>query len=49
MLLDQLPPGLEIIRHFNSYTEVSPSGTGRHIWIKKKLPPGAPRQSKVEM
>ena len=40
---------LEIVRRLNSYTEVSPSGTGLHIWIKAKLPPGARRKGKVEM
>ena len=29
---------LEIVRHLNSYTEVSPSGTGLHIWIKGSYP-----------
>ena len=43
------PWALEIVRHLNSYTEVSPSGTGLHIWIKGKLPPGARRKGKVEM
>ena len=43
------PWALEIVRHFNSYTEVSPSGTGLHIWIKGKLPPGGRHKGKIEM
>ena len=27
-----------IVSYFDSYTEVSPSGTGLHIWIKGKIP-----------
>ena len=30
----------EIIRRLNSYTEISPSGTGVHILIKGTVPPG---------
>ena len=43
------PWALEIVRRLNSFTEVSPSGTGLHIWIKGKLPRGARRKGKVEM
>jgi len=43
------PWALEIVRRFNSYTEVSPSGTGLHIWIKAKLPPSGRKKGKVEM
>ena len=44
----------EIIRELNSYTEVSPSGTGVHIIIRGNLPPGKGNQvahydGKVEM
>jgi putative DNA primase/helicase len=28
---------LEIIRHFNSYTEISPSGSGIHIFVRGNL------------
>lgn len=35
------PWALEIIKQFNSYTEISPSGTGVHIWLKAKFPNGA--------
>jgi putative DNA primase/helicase len=34
----------EIIDRFDSYTEASPSGTGVHILIKGKLPPGRRRR-----
>lgn len=37
----------EIVRELCSYTEVSPSGKGLHVWIKGKLPPG-PRRIKIE-
>ena len=39
----------EIIERINSYTEVSPSGTGIRIICKGKLPPGARRKGPVEM
>jgi putative DNA primase/helicase len=39
----------EIIAHLHSYTEASPSGTGVHILIRGKLPPGRRRQGPVEM
>ena len=35
------PWALEIIKRFNSYTEISPSGTGVHIIIKGKFHKGA--------
>ena len=37
----------EIVERFASYTEISPSGTGLHIWIKGKLPPGADHQKNL--
>ena len=44
----------EIIRRLNSYTEISPSGTGVHILIEGTVPPGGnskglPDGGKVEM
>jgi len=44
----------EIIRRLNSYTEISPSGTGVHILIEGTVPPGGnskglPGGGKVEM
>ena len=43
------PWALKVVQHLNSYSEVSPSGTGLHIWIRGKLPQGARRKGKVEM
>ena len=40
---------LDIIRRIDSYTEVSPSGTGIRIICRGKLPPGARRKGTVEM
>lgn len=34
------PTAHNIVGQFNSYTELSPSGTGVHIWIKGALPEG---------
>jgi putative DNA primase/helicase len=31
---------LDMIEKFNSYTEISPSGKGYHIWVKGAIPPG---------
>ena len=33
------PWAAEIVRHLNSYTEVSPSGKGVKIFVQAKLPP----------
>jgi hypothetical protein len=38
-----------IIDRLVSYTEISPSGSGVHILIKGKVPPGGNRKGKVEM
>lgn len=43
------PWAQEIISELNSYTEVSPSGTGVHILCRGELPPGRRRQGHVEM
>jgi hypothetical protein len=32
------PWAMKIVRHFNSYTEVTPSGKGLRIWIRATLP-----------
>lgn len=37
-LADWKEEAQEIIRMFNSYTELSPSGNGVHIWVRGKLP-----------
>lgn len=39
----------ELIERFNSYTELSVSGTGVHIIVKGQLPPGGRRKGQVEM
>ena len=39
----------EIVEELDSYTEFSPSGTGLHIIVKAKLPPGGNRKGRVEM
>jgi hypothetical protein len=39
----------EIIDQANSYTEISPSGTGVHIWVKGELPAGGRRKGQIEM
>lgn len=38
------PWAFDIVARFNSYTELSPSGTGLHIFVKGKLPPGRRRR-----
>jgi hypothetical protein len=39
----------EVIDQVDSYTELSPSGCGFHIWVKGELPPGRRRAGRVEM
>lgn len=39
----------DIIQRLNSYTEISPSGTGIHIIVKATLPPGRRRKGRIEM
>ena len=46
---DLEPWALDIIRKLDSYTEVSPSGTGIRIICRGHLPPGARRKDAVEM
>jgi primase-polymerase (primpol)-like protein len=38
-----------IIKHLDSYTEASPSGTGVHVWVKGKKPGGRCRVHKIEV
>jgi hypothetical protein len=38
-----------IIEELDSYTEVSPSGHGFHIWVKGSLPAGGNRKGRVEI
>ncbi|MCI0340256.1 MAG: DUF927 domain-containing protein [Planctomycetales bacterium] len=40
---------LAIIARLNSYTEISPSGTGVHIWVRALLPPGGNRKGQIEL
>jgi putative DNA primase/helicase len=39
----------EIIEELDSYTEVSPSGSGIHVLVKGELPPGRNRMGRIEM
>nr|VFJ42642.1 MAG: hypothetical protein BECKFM1743A_GA0114220_1000122 [Candidatus Kentron sp. FM]VFJ43372.1 MAG: hypothetical protein BECKFM1743C_GA0114222_1000122 [Candidatus Kentron sp. FM]VFK05517.1 MAG: hypothetical protein BECKFM1743B_GA0114221_1000122 [Candidatus Kentron sp. FM] len=43
------PWALGIIQRLNSFTEVSPSGTGVHVIVKGMLPVGGNRRGSVEM
>ena len=43
------PWAAEIIRMMDSYTELSPSGTGVHIYARGKIPPKDRKNGKVEM
>ena len=38
-----------IVDEIGSYTEISPSGRGVHIWVKGTVPSGANRRGRVEM
>jgi putative DNA primase/helicase len=39
----------DIIKEMDSYTEISPSGTGVHIFVRGELPPGGKRKGQIEM
>jgi primase-polymerase (primpol)-like protein len=43
------PWALEIVRGFDSYTEVSPTGTGLKVFLRGELPSGRRRKGQVEM
>ncbi|HEX5424042.1 MAG TPA: hypothetical protein VF283_18220 [Bryobacteraceae bacterium] len=43
------PEALDLIKRLESYTELSPSGTGAHILVKAKLPGKGRRSGKIEM
>jgi putative DNA primase/helicase len=43
------PWALEVVQYLNSYTELSPSGTGMHIYVRGVLPPGLRKKGDVEM
>ena len=40
---------LDIIARFDSYTEISPSGTGYHVLIRGELPDGRNRRGRIEL
>jgi primase-polymerase (primpol)-like protein len=45
----EVEPGAQgIVDRLNSYTEVSPSGTGLHVWVRGKLPGMRNRQGGIE-
>jgi putative DNA primase/helicase len=46
---DWTPEAMEMVGALNSYTEVSPSGQGLHIWCYGHLPAGRRRKNGVEM
>lgn len=46
---DLEPWARDIVDRLDSYTEVSPSGTGVHVWIAGDLPDGGNRRGDVEM
>lgn len=39
---------LKIVERLDSYTEISPSGTGLHIFVRGKLPGGRRRRGQIE-
>ena len=43
------PWALRIVEHLDSYTEITPSGTGLRIFIHGKLPSGGRKRGNVEM
>jgi primase-polymerase (primpol)-like protein len=43
------PEAAVVVSRLDSYTEVSPSGTGLHVWCKGLLPPGGRRNGGIEL
>lgn len=43
------PRSEKILTRLDSYAEKSPSGTGVHIWVKAKLPPGGRKKGQIEL
>jgi len=43
------PWAMEVVESFGSYTELSPSGTGLHIWIRGTIPGDRNRNGHIEM
>lgn len=46
---DITPDVVDIVNRMNSYTEISPSGTGLHIISKGRLPDSGKRKDQIEM
>ncbi len=42
------PRALRIVQLLNSFTEISPSGCGLHVFVKGKLPKGGNRKDGLE-
>ncbi len=40
---------MKIVELLDSYTEVSPSGRGLHVWVRGKVPGDRRRRGKLEM
>jgi primase-polymerase (primpol)-like protein len=43
------PAAAEVVRLLDSYTEISPSGKGLHVWLRGRLPGERRRKGKLEM
>src|SRR3954463_15369773 len=43
------PEAAVIVSKLNSYTELSPSGTGLHVWCEGRLPSGGNRRGPIEL
>jgi hypothetical protein len=43
------PWALAIVRELDSYTEISPSGRGLHVYVYGVLPPGRRKKGQIEM
>ncbi|KAF5059812.1 hypothetical protein DSECCO2_332320 [anaerobic digester metagenome] len=43
------PEALEIVNQLNSYTEISPSGTGLHIWVYGNIPEKGRKRKEIEI
>ena len=43
------PWALKIVEQLDSYTEISPSGTGLHVLVRAELPEGGNRKGRIEM
>ncbi len=43
------PAAAEVVRLLDSYTEISPSGKGLHVWLRGRIPGKRRRSGKLEM